>query len=218
MKKILCIADSMGLPRPTVPYEDTWIYTLKKNRQDIDFITLFKRSLTSDSLKDDNEYLVYYDPEIVILQIGIVDCAPRYIKSNSLINKLVLRLPCKSKKTFWMIYKKMFKRSIKKVDVPIDRFHSNLKYYCDLCMKRRIKKVIIIKICTPSLTMTRRNPLIKKTVENYNYVLEKIGMDYPIVKLLDPLNIDDDKYYVDGYHANKLGNEKVASNILSELS
>lgn len=217
MQKVLCIADSLGLPRESVPYDDTWISTVKKSRQNLDFITIFKRALTSDSLKDGNEFLIYYYPNIVILQIGIVDCAPRYIKTNSILNKLVLRLPAKAQTLFWMIYKKIFKRSIKKVDVPIGRFETNLRYYCELCQKNNIQKILMLKICTPSPFMTRKNPLIKEAVLNYNSVLEKIGMEFSIVKLLDPLNIGSDEFYVDGYHPNKFGHQLVASEILKEL-
>lgn len=208
----------MGLPRESVPYEDTWIYTLKRRRKDLDFIPIFKRSLTSESLNDKDEFLEYYNPEIVILQIGIVDCAPRYIKRNSLLYKVILSLPSKAKTLFWSIYKKVFKRSIKRVDVPITRFENNLRNYCDLCKISKIQKLIIIKICTPSQSMSKNNPLILKTVKNYNAVLDGIGSDFTFVKLLNPLNIDNDINYVDGYHANKWGNKLVADDILNEIA
>ena len=49
-KRVLAIGDSLALPGHGNKYEDTWIYKLKNKFSYFDFITFFKRQLTTDVL------------------------------------------------------------------------------------------------------------------------------------------------------------------------
>lgn len=82
--RILFLTDSLSLPRVNeeeiVLYEDTYLYKLREE---------FKESLIVDSaiggatIKDLYAQVFYYksfNPDIVVLQTGIVDCAPRAYK------------------------------------------------------------------------------------------------------------------------------------------
>jgi acyl-CoA thioesterase-1 len=104
--KVLCIGDSLALPGHHNKYEDTWFYKLKKEFPGHDFISFFKRQLTTEILvtigggeKIEGAFptgadcLEHYMPEIVIIQLGIVDCAPRLINEKSFLWKIVRRLP-----------------------------------------------------------------------------------------------------------------------------
>ena len=82
--KILCIGDSLTLPRNGVNYEDTWFYLIKQNFLNFEFISSFKRAITSNILNE-HDSLELYSPDYAIIQLGIVDCAPRLIKEASLI-------------------------------------------------------------------------------------------------------------------------------------
>lgn len=92
MKKVLVITDSLGLPRPTpeiVNYSDTWVNKLSS------CCDLWQYSSGGATIKDlysQVEYHKMYKPDIVIIQSGIVDCAPRALSKfeNELINKFSL--------------------------------------------------------------------------------------------------------------------------------
>jgi lysophospholipase L1-like esterase len=77
MKKILILADSPSLPRlhPEIcEYEDTWPYLLK-----MDFL-VHQVSIGGATISDlvrQMEYHKMVKPDFIILQCGIVDCAPR---------------------------------------------------------------------------------------------------------------------------------------------
>lgn len=101
-KKVLCIGDSLALPGHLNKYEDTWFYNLKQNFPDYDFISFFKRQLTTDVLvkmgggkegvdkmPNGADCLEFYKPDIVVLQLGIVDCAPRLLNKY---DKVIIRL------------------------------------------------------------------------------------------------------------------------------
>ena len=77
MKRILLLTDSLAMPReePELTlYEDTYPYLLRKKYE------VFQFSKGGGLMKEFVEQTFYYNqfrPDIVILQIGIVDCAPR---------------------------------------------------------------------------------------------------------------------------------------------
>lgn len=219
-KKILCISDSLGLPRPLVDYEHTWFYMLKSKLVDYELIPYFRRGATTDSLADSNygETLFYYNPDIIVLQLGICDCSPRYMKRNSLLHKIIIRLPSFLQNPFWKIYKKIFQRNLKRADVTPDRFQCNITNYFDKCQDSGIEKLIIVKIATPAPAMMDRNKTVMEAVDIYNSIYEKVASNYSFIEIINPLSISNDDLYTDGYHPNLKGNMLITSTLHSKLS
>ena len=88
--KILCIGDSLGLPREECAFEETWISLLRNKYPQHTFIGQFEGGrLIDDSLRAYNGYYKYYRADVVILQLGICDCAPRYVNERKSINRLI---------------------------------------------------------------------------------------------------------------------------------
>lgn len=122
-KKVLCIGDSLSLPGHLNSYEDTWFYLLKKGFPDLDFISYFKRQLSTnvlvsmgggengmDKWPKGADCLEAYMPEIVILQLGIVDCAPRLLHN---FDKIILKLiPLNHTSNYIKLIKKIRSRNI----------------------------------------------------------------------------------------------------------
>lgn len=213
MKKVLCISDSLGLPRPGVPYIHTWLSLVKEALPDIDFIPVFKRAATTDTLSCGGDYgdtLAFYPPDEVILQLGICDCSPRYMRTTSFTYRLMRKMPGDLQNVFWKIYKTFVKRSLDRTDVPLHRFRSNIESYLNKCLELGIQRVIIIKIAEPGPKMLESNPLTRQSVARYNAIYDEIGDKYPFVTVIHPLDKSDDSFYVDGYHANLKGNQLVA--------
>jgi len=123
--KIMCIGDSMGLPREHVKYEETWVSRIKNEFSKVDFLINCQRSQTTNVLKS-IDCLEYYNPEIVIIQLGIVDCAPRILNRNTLFYKILSRLPNSIQTKIWGVVKKVKKRSVNTVDVDEKKFEDNL--------------------------------------------------------------------------------------------
>ncbi|WP_304709328.1 SGNH/GDSL hydrolase family protein [uncultured Rikenella sp.] len=212
LKRVLCISDSLGLPRPGVDYTHTWVSMLREQTRDRDFIALFRRSGTTEMLSEweYGEYLYFYNPSEVILQLGICDCAPRYMRTTSLGYRLLAKMPKGVQNVFWPIYKKFVKRSLNRTDVSIERFEHNLENYLNQCCLAKVERVIIIKVATPGPTMIGANPLIKKSVEKYNAIYDRLPHRYSFVTVINPLRFGQDEYYAgDGYHPNEAGNREV---------
>ena len=128
--------------------------------------------------------------------------------------RLMRKVPRVIQTVFWHTYKTFVKRSLKRTDVPLSRFKQNLENYLLQCQAAGISRVICVKIATPGPAMLKANPLVGESVRQYNAVYDILAHAYNFVTVIDPLHIGDDKYYVDGYHANELGNRAVANEII----
>lgn len=92
MKKVLIFTDSLGLPRPNpeiVNYNETWIFLLSQ-KYHTHQISVGGGEITV--LSAQIEYAKMFNPDFVIVQSGIVDCAPRALtKTESrILNKYSL--------------------------------------------------------------------------------------------------------------------------------
>ena len=216
MRHFLCISDSLGLPRPGIMYSDTWISMLRQCHPDIEFISDFHRNATTDILSewDYGEHLLFYKPDSIILQLGICDCAPRYIRSKSLLYKILNNIPQKIASFLWIIIKFFRARNIKYADVLPDKFEKNILTYLEKCAECNVKQIIVVKIARPTEVMLKANPSINNAINVYNNILDRIPQYYSFVQIIDPLNKPEEEYYTnDGYHPSCKGNQKIAFDI-----
>tara|TARA_B110000238_G_C15880385_1_gene333194 strand:+ start:155 stop:559 length:405 start_codon:yes stop_codon:yes gene_type:complete len=126
--RILCVGDSLGMPRNGIPYDCTWFYFLNQMHSIHEYVPRFQRAMTTDNLVGSNksDFLENYSPDIVIMQLGIVDCAPRYLPELSFRLKIINRLPFGINKTFWKLLKKHKTRNPKYANVVPPKFRKNL--------------------------------------------------------------------------------------------
>lgn len=227
--KILCIGDSLSLPGHSNLYEDTWFYKLQKKYPSYDFISFFKRHLTTGILNTMGggdtfegafptgaDCLEHYMPKIVIVQLGIVDCAPRLIDNKSFIWKIVRRLPKYFINKYINHLKNNKERNPKNVIVSESMFASNLKRYFERCKKIKIENLIYIGIPYPGVEMIEKNPNIISNSLKYNEILTNIASNYSFVSILDTLKDRTEReIYDDGYHPNPKGNDLIFEDIIS---
>lgn len=118
MRRILIITDSLGFPRKEpefVSYCDTYVALLKERFPHFDFIHHGRGGSTIDELF---EMAWYYQntlsPDIVFIQSGIVDCAPRAMTLNE--SRLISLLPLIRRPVSYVV-RKMSRvlRSVRKI-------------------------------------------------------------------------------------------------------
>lgn len=216
----MCISDSFGLPREGVVYKDTWIAKIKATVKDVDFVALFKRQATTDILSEQNygEYLSFYKPDIVYIQLGICDCAPRYLKTNSISYRILRKLPERVASTIWKLIKRRGRR-LECTDVSKEQFEKNLLDYVSECVRQGVKKIIICKIGHPSENMVISNPNVLESIARFNESINKIKeSNIEKVELIDPLSTGEASLYVhDGYHPNKNGHDLICNAIMEAI-
>lgn len=221
-KKVLCVGDSTSLPGHTNLYEDTWYFKLKMSFSDFDFISFFKRGLSTDvlvtegggNIPDNVPYgadcLEYFQPEIIILQLGIVDCSPRLL---NIFDKIIIKLlPINLKGGYIKVLKLFKKRKSSNTIVSPLKFENNLLEYAERCLINDVKALIILSIPFPDKRMINKNPQIVGNINKYNGILKKISLKYDFIyfiNVLDARNNMNIEIYEDGYHPNPYGNELV---------
>ena len=83
--KILILTDSLGLPRfepEPCFFEETWPILLKEIYSNIHQVSI--GAATSQIILKQVNYQKAFNPDLVILQVGIVDCAPRFMTRKEL--------------------------------------------------------------------------------------------------------------------------------------
>jgi lysophospholipase L1-like esterase len=229
-KKILCIGDSTALPGHLNKYEDTWYSKLYEHFDHLNFITVFRRSITTEILVTEGggdlldctplgaDCLEYYEPEAVILQLGIVDCAPRLFLRGTIEYKVVNSLPEGIRLKYIKLIKKIRTRNLNRVEVPLKIFKKNLTSYFDRCLKLSVRKVVIVGIPYPDQRMIEANPMITTTVETYNNCYRELCVVYDFATVIFPLDSRElEDIFQDGYHPNIKGHQLLFEAIKAAL-
>jgi acyl-CoA thioesterase I len=80
--RIVVLADSLAMPRKDVRFEHTWPYRLEAALREAgltaDVVNCGARRRTADMLLADfTEHVIFKEPTDIVIQVGVVDCAPR---------------------------------------------------------------------------------------------------------------------------------------------
>jgi len=206
---VLIVADSLGMPREGVSYKNTYIHKLRKSTSK-EFVDRSKRARTTDSLQKEDT-LERYDPDIIITQVGIVDCAPRY--SNEYERELFKIVPSTFTNPYMSVMKTVRTRKAKRQYVPPSCFKSNLKQYYKRAEKNDIQ-VISIAIASPTAQLQEANPHIDIEIKKYNNIYKDLADDFRNVRILepyDPHNVE--QMMINDHHPNALGHEYIFNSI-----
>lgn len=219
MRKVLVLTDSLGLPRisPALINDDQcWTYRLA------DYASgRFKFRVFSMPGMDSNQLLSlvlnYYSaikPDIVVLQVGIVDCYPRAIKKTEL--SVLLRMPGVVNRFVHRLVKRFYTRLVVSRGIRYvspTSFQANLRA---LSSAFDGAKILVVPIAPPSAAYQARNPRIAPSVDEYNQLLERhfsagyLGACYPA-------NAAEEIFLSDNHHLNEIGNGLVFDAVKREL-
>lgn len=228
-KRILIIGSSMAMPRNIIKYEETWIYKLKRSFPNYEIIDKSRRASTTNRLVTEGgggkgdipmgaDLLEYYSPDIVIIQIGITDCAPRLLNRNKFSTKFLNRLPLKIRSNVYRYLKKNKVRKKENSYITPDDFRNNLIDYFERS-KNIQSKIIVILISKPTRLVLSKNPELNENIEKYNKIFIDTSKKYDVVKCIIPFEdkIDMEKIAIDEFHVNEIGHEHVFNKLKREL-
>ena len=218
--KILCIGDSLGLPREGCSVEETWPSLLRKNYPQHTIIEEFQRErLIDNAVKNYNNKFKQYGADIIILQLGICDCAPRHINKTSFVNRLI-------RKSFSILgLSDLYWKKVKSRPRRPNCVHTKPKRFTNLYNQlvsgavNDGATVIIIEIGHGGASVLMSSPFFNSNVDAYNCILKTISKNHnEKVYIVDPLNEVDDGLFVDGYHCNGKGMRKVYDELCGILN
>jgi acyl-CoA thioesterase I len=212
-KKIIIVTDSVSMPRAEIRYEETWIHLLRKEFPHYDIIDRPGRGSTSTRLVTEGgggvDLLEMYMPDIVILQLGMADCAPRLFNKRGLEYRIVSRtLPAWARRRYIDWVKKHRVRDPGVTEVPPEEFRANISAFF-----RRAQsigaRVLIIPILPPIDLQVRKSPHVAVNVERYNAIYREVVAQFPDVTIVDPFRnnggIDINDLAIDEVHVNPAG-------------
>ena len=231
--KIVILADSLALPRPehegNIPYEATYPYLLEQSLRQQDSFTpqVIERGMrrrTIELVLDDwLELVEFRKPDIVVVHVGIVDCAPRVFLRHEA--SLVTRLrPVRLQKSIFDFAHKHRRRIVtlrRRVYVPAERFRRHLAEVCEKGRAAGLKSLVLVNILVPPDELEQRSPGFQQNVHIYNRMLEEEARQ-PGVHLIDLNGLIEkeggpDKLLLDGIHINEAGHRLLARELEAHI-
>jgi acyl-CoA thioesterase-1 len=231
-KKILILADSLSLPRPethgNIRYEETYPYLLDvslRERMGKDAPVVMEQGMRSrtitDVANDWQEYVTWRKPEIVIVHVGITDCAPRVFSAGqrSFIERLPI--PFVRRVLLWAVHR--YRRQIislrpPKVYTPFARYRDTLNQLVEWRQRDDVRALVFVNIVEPPDALEQRSPGLQENVRRYNEVLGQLKSRPGVVvvdlnELIHHQGRGEDFLLSDGQHLSVAGNKLLATQL-----
>jgi len=181
--RIVIYSDSVARARPDLDeqnrtyYDETHgVLLRKKILSDYEVDIVHIESLdSSDGEQQVNPYISFKNPDIVIFQIGINDCAPRVFKKNSFLAKLIYENKIFEKMTLNIFprlinkYRYEITKIFKSSYVDIDSFERNyINMIKNIELINPNCKFYAISILNSSEKLSKKSFGIQQNIEQYN--------------------------------------------------
>lgn len=171
MGKILLLTDSLALPRESpeiCKYEQTWPYLLKKSGYEIHQCSI--GGATSTDLLRQAHYYKSFNPDIIIVQVGIVDCTPRFINRKE--KYLLTKIPKIGNRLIGILNNPNLRKRRKITYISREKFLENIKSIKKLFNHR--SRVFFVEIIGGQ-GYDSLLPGVYDNIEVYNNLLYKVS-------------------------------------------
>lgn len=228
--KVVILADSLALPRQegegNIAYEATYPYLLDQSlRQQLAqrapfIIERGMRSRTIEQVREEwFEMVELRAADVVIVHIGIVDCAPRIFlpRERAFVQKM---RPARLRVRFLNFVHKHRRRIIEmrpRVYVPVEKFRHAVEEIVKKARACGVRSLIFVNIIAPPEQMEQRSPGFRQNVEDYNRILQS-QVNEQWIRVVDLNNLirqngGPDRLMVDGIHINEAGHRMLAQEL-----
>lgn len=227
--KIVLLADSLSLPRGPdqgdIPYEATYPFLLEwslRAKLGSHVPWLIERGLRLRTIlgvpADWYEQVQLKKPDILVVHVGVVDCAPRVFMP--LERRLVNAIRPKRLRARVLEWVNRHRRALvrlrpNRVYVPHSRFARGVQQVVDKAARSGLRGLILINIIAPPDDLEYRSPGFRQKVELYNRTLAEQAGRFPWIRLVDFNALiwqqgDPARLLVDGVHPNREGHVLLA--------
>ena len=227
--KIVVMADSLAMPREgetNTPFEATYPYLLDQSlrrRFQSEAPMVIERGMRRRTI----EYVLdeWYElvdlrkPEVVVVHVGIVDCAPRVFlrRERQFVENLRPTFLRESILSNVHRHRPAIVKMRKKVYVSVDRFNALVGQVVAKAKQSKLRSLVMVNIITPPAEMDERSPGFIRNVGIYNEIL-KTHAEADGVHLMDLDGMIKaaggvEQLTVDGIHINETGHAMLAREI-----
>jgi len=237
MKRAVVLGDSLALPRiveeDTVRWEQTWPVLLetamKTSHDDFTVINCSTRArvITSLLYQDFLEHIVFKEPDVVIVQIGVVDAAPRIF---SLREQKLMKMRFFPDKLRDLLIKRReknraritSKNPLAKVYTKPKRFQEGLLAFHQKLQseyKGRLEKLVFLPILAHLPFMEKDSPEYGNNLRRYNDIIQSFcsKQGHGLIKVPEDFMNTASNFCSDGYHLSFEGNKTMATAIQKHL-
>jgi acyl-CoA thioesterase-1 len=229
--RIVALADSLALPRDekgeVLRWEETWPYLLAEQLAGVDVINCGARARSSDQLLGDAlyEHVALKRPDVVVVQVGIVDCSPRVFTK---LEKRLLGLPVVPAPLRQRI---IAHRAARRAEItrrdPLGRVHTPPADYArDVARFAQEARplgarVVFLPVLSWPARMELKSPGHGGNVRLYNDLLRTAAREQG-ARFLEPEALVPEAeleraFMADGYHLSAHGSRRVAEHLAPEL-
>ncbi len=225
--RIVAIADSLAMPRnegaDQLRWEETWPYVLQKQLPNTEVINCSSRAKSSVKLAmggDLDEHIFLKQPNLAIVQVGIVDCAPRLFSPRE--KKMLGKLPqlLRDKIIAFMSARRASitaQDPLAKVEVGPEAFINSLRRFVHESRKKCDGlSFLFIPMVAHLETMEKKSPGASHNIALYNRLLFKFceQESLGLAEILHVISGDDPTLFCsDGYHLSKTGSDLLARHL-----
>jgi lysophospholipase L1-like esterase len=212
--RVLVLGDSLSLPRnkpEVVSFEETWPFLLSRTGL-FEIIQISIGGGTLYNLLEQSDYYLPGYPDIVIIQSGIVDCAPRaigFIEKEIIRNCRVLNFLVRK------LYPYRFMRKYRNITYTKPAHFTDMVN--KMIMKFSDKRTIWIGIIPAVPEYENHLPGISKNIDQYNATIQSI-MTTKGGTFLDTANLPLNGLMSDHHHLNAIGHSWIFNQLFAELS
>ncbi len=227
--KIVIMADSLAMAREgetNVAFETTYPYLLDQSlrrRLGSEAPLVIERGMRRRTI----EYVLdeWYElvdlrrPEVVVVHVGIVDCAPRVFlrRERQFVENLRPAFLREAILSNVHRHRRAIVNMRKKVYVPADRFNALVGQVIARAKASKLRSLVFVNIIEPPAEMDERSPGFIKNAEIYNQIL-KSQAESNGVHLIDLDRMIKEaggaaQLTVDGIHLNDAGHAMLAKEI-----
>lgn len=227
--KIVVMADSLAMAREgetNVSFEATYPYLLDQSlrrRFHSEAPLVIERGMRRRTI----EYVLdeWYElvdlrkPEVVVIHVGIVDCAPRVFlrRERQFVENLRPAFLRESILRNVHRHRPAIVNMRKKVYVPPDRFNALVEQVMARAKASKLRSLVMVNIITPPAEMDERSPGFISNVCIYNDILKKHAEANGVYLIDIDRMIKEaggvEQLTVDGIHLNEAGHEMLAREI-----
>lgn len=198
-KIVVIIGDSLGAPRPWVGVylKRTYALQLAAFLGGEFFVANFSASDNSSARSVKESFLRTYvrksDISYAVIQLGIVDCAPRLLSSferllgavaarSRLFNFFFKRyVSLKSRHRYWLT--KHFPKTL----VPLSAFEANYRRLInELITTNPIRKIFLLEVAYPGSVLLEKSFNIVGNINAYNDAIHRVAAEHPeLINVVD---------------------------------
>jgi len=232
--KIVILADSLALPREGVGndalLEVTYPFLLDQSlrlRFGAAAPVIYERGMrrrTIEYVIDDwYELVELRKPDVVIVHVGVVDCAPRVFlrREGAFVANIRVAWLRERILKFTHDHRRAIVERRRRVYVPLPRFERLVETVVQKGREAKLKSLVFVNIISPPDSMEERSPGFQNNVIAYNRVLQD-QTKHEWISLIDLNSIVQneggaEKLTIDGMHLNERGHELLANELQRQV-